>query len=258
MEKLYSVFFSPTDTTRGVLDFLAAGMQKAAEDVDLTSYQNKDLQKDFTAEDTVLIGVPSYAGRVSETFAQRFKENIKGNNTPAVIVITFGNRAYEDTLIELKDLAQANGFNVIAAAAVVTQHSIVPQFGAGRPDGQDKAELKNFAVQVKNKLEKGEFDIDADVKVSGNRPYKDGMTGVMAPIVDKDKCIGCGTCVIACPTGAIDKSSFECEKAKCISCLRCIKVCPMNCRYVPEEILAKLKAHLAPLCASRKDNEFFI
>ena len=101
MEKLYSVFFSPTDTTRGVLDFLAAGMQKAAEDVDLTSYQNKDLQKDFTAEDTVLIGVPSYAGRVPETFAQRFKENIKGNNTPAVIVITFGNRAYEDTLIEL-------------------------------------------------------------------------------------------------------------------------------------------------------------
>ena len=70
--------------------------------------------------------------------------------------------------------------------------------------------------------------------------------------------IGCGTCVIACPTGAIDKSSFECEKAKCISCLRCIKVCPMNCRYVPEELLAKLKAHLAPLCASRKDNEFFI
>lgn len=255
MEKLYSVFFSPTDTTRGVLDFLAAGMQKAAEDVDLTSYQNKDLQKDFTAEDTVLIGVPSYAGRVPETFAQRFKENIKGNNTPAVIVITFGNRAYEDTLIELKDLAQANGFNVIAAAAVVTQHSIVPQFGAGRPDGQDKAELKNFAVQVKNKLASQNT---AAITVSGNRPYKQAMASAMAPVLAEDKCIGCGTCVIACPTGAIDKSSFECEKAKCISCLRCIKVCPMNCRYVPEEILAKLKAHLAPLCASRKDNEFFI
>ena len=138
---------------------------------------------------------------------------------------------------------------------MVTQHSIVPQFGAGRPDGQDKEELKNFAAQVKNKLASQNT---AAITVSGNRPYKQAMASAMAPVLAEDKCIGCGTCVIACPTGAIDKSSFECEKAKCISCLRCIKVCPMNCRYVPEEILAKLKAHLAPLCASRKDNEFFI
>lgn len=253
--KLYNLFFSPTDSTRDVLDFLSIKMQTAAEDVDLTLYQSKDLKMTFAPDDVVLIGVPSYAGRVPQTFARRFAENIKGSETKAVLIVTFGNRAYEDTLIELKDLAENSGFQVIAAAAVVTQHSIVPQFGAGRPDGQDKEELKNFAAQVKNKLASQNT---AAITVSGNRPYKQAMASAMAPVLAEDKCIGCGTCVIACPTGAIDKSSFECEKAKCISCLRCIKVCPMNCRYVPEEILAKLKAHLAPLCASRKDNEFFI
>ena len=76
--KLYNLFFSPTDSTRDVLDFLSIKMQTAAEDVDLTLYQSKDLKMTFAPDDVVLIGVPSYAGRVPQTFARRFAENIKG------------------------------------------------------------------------------------------------------------------------------------------------------------------------------------
>lgn len=255
MKNLYNVFFSPTDSTRDVLDCLSMDLKMVAEDVDLTLYQNRELKAEFTKDDLVLIGVPSYAGRVPQTFTQRFAENISGNGALAVLVVTFGNRAYEDTLIELKDLAEKNNFKVIAAAAVVTQHSIVPEFGAGRPDMEDKKELKSFAKQIKAKIT---TEVYGDIAVSGNRPYKMAIASSMAPRLDKDKCISCGTCVVACPTHAIDEFSFECEETKCISCLRCIKVCPMNCRYVPMEILNKLKEHLTPLCASRKNNEFFI
>ncbi len=252
---LYNLFFSPTDSTRNVLDFLSVKMQMPAEDVDLTAYQNKDLKMAFTKDDMVLIGVPSYAGRVPQTFVQRFCKNISGNGSLAVLIVTFGNRAYEDTLLELKDMAEEKGFKVIAAAAVVTQHSIVPEFGAGRPDDADKKELTDFAEKIKVKVQSGNND---DVSVSGNRPYKKAMAASMAPLLDKDKCISCKICASGCPTGAIDKNSLECEKEKCISCLRCIKVCPMNCRYVPQELLNKLKEHLTPLCSSRKNNEFFL
>ena len=255
MKNLYNVFFSPTDSTRDVLDFISINMQMIAEDVDLTAYQSKDLKMNFTENDIVLVGVPSYAGRVPQVFAERFAENIKGNKTLAILIVTFGNRAYEDTLIELKDLVENNGFKVIGAASVVTQHSIVPQFGAGRPDEQDKKELTDFAVQMKTKIDTEKYN---DITVKGNRPYKQAMAATMTPLFDKDKCIGCGTCVIACPTNAIDSNSFECEKTKCISCLCCIKVCPMNCRYLSKQLLAKLTEQLAPLCTSRKDNEFFI
>ena len=48
--------------------------------------------------------------------------------------------------------------------------------------------------------------------------------------VDKNTCIGCGTCVAVCPVNAI---SFEGGKAKidqdkCIKCGTCVSVCPVN------------------------------
>lgn len=49
-------------------------------------------------------------------------------------------------------------------------------------------------------------------------------------VVNKDKCIGCGTCVNMCPVNAI---SFKDGKAvidpkKCIQCGTCVGVCPVQ------------------------------
>lgn len=37
--------------------------------------------------------------------------------TPAIAVCVYGNRDYDDALIELKDAIEANGFKTVAAAA---------------------------------------------------------------------------------------------------------------------------------------------
>ncbi len=257
-DKMYNLFFSPTNTTKTVLHFLNKSFDMKFEDIELTSYQNNNTVKIFSKEDVVFIGVPSYAGRVPITFAGRLLRNIKGNGAKAVLVVTFGNRAYDDTLIELKDLTKNCDFKVIAATAIVTQHSLVPDFGKGRPDNEDKKEILEWINVVKEKLMISNDNTKIDIIVPGNRPYKKVKAMPLAPAVNSSDCLHCGACSIACPTNAIDNRTYICDASKCISCICCVNICPVNCRFVEPEILNKLKAHLEPLCDKRKHNEFYL
>lgn len=254
IKQVYNLFFSPTDSTRYVLQFLSEQLTTTYQKLDLTHFNNVEQKSEFTQDDLIFIGAPSYAGRLPDTFVQRFK-NIQGNNALAILVVTFGNRAQEDTLIELFDTARQQGFRILAAAEVVTEHSIIHDFGKGRPDIQDKSELMNFMQNIKIKLQEDKLLSDI---ISGNRPYKEVKLVLMAPQFTVEDCVKCGKCVRECPPGAINEQTFVCENEKCISCLRCIKVCPMQCRFVDTEKLEKLRIHLTPLCSERKVNKFYL
>ena len=60
----------------------------------------------------------------------------------------FGNRAIDDTLLELQDVLEASGFVCIAGMEAVAEHSLMHQFGTGRPDRQDEKELLEFAAKI--------------------------------------------------------------------------------------------------------------
>ena len=53
---------------------------------------------------------------------------LKGNGARAVLLVVYGNREYEDTLLELSDVMEAAGFSPVAAVAAVAEHSIMHQF----------------------------------------------------------------------------------------------------------------------------------
>ena len=138
--------------------------------------------------------MPSYGGRVPAVAVERLGM-VHGNGARTVLVCVYGNRAYEDTLVELEDAAKQAGFQVIAAVAAIAEHSIARQFATGRPDAQDEAQLSDFAKQIQHKLSVADT---SEPTIPGNRPYKKAGGIGMVPKATKE-CTNCGVCAAECP-----------------------------------------------------------
>lgn len=250
----YRVVFSPTGGTEKVAAILTDALGGEFTPVDLT-----DSKRDFSAvtltnQDVAVISVPSYGGRVPAVAVERLTR-LQGQGARAILVCVYGNRACEDTLVELEDAAKQAGFRVIAAVAAVAEHSIVRQFAAGRPDRQDVRQLTAFAKQIQDKLAAGD---PTEPALPGNRPYKKAGAVGMVPKPTKT-CTKCGVCAAACPVQAIDKKDpKKVEKQACISCMRCISVCPHDARKVNPLLLSVARLALRKVCTKRKDNEIFL
>lgn len=207
-------------------------------------------------EDLVLFAVPSYGGRVPALAADRIRK-LRADRTPCVLLCVYGNRAYDDTLTELENLVEESGFRVIAAVAAVAEHSILHQYGAGRPDGEDEKELKDFAKKILEKLEESPAGT-ATVQIPGNRPYRKAGGAGLVPKAD-DRCERCGLCAGQCPAGAIDRENpRETDAGKCISCMRCVAKCPHGARRVNKAMVSAAALALKKACSTRKGNELFL
>lgn len=250
---VYEIVFSPTGGTMKTADMVAQTLADAVTLVDLS-----DSKKDFRSvalnkNDVAVIAVPSYGGRVPTTAVARLAK-LRGNGARAVVMAVYGNRAYEDTLLELQDTAAKAGFTVIAAIAAVAEHSIAHQFATGRPDAQDQQQLKTFARSIKEKLASG--DLSAP-QVPGNRPYKTSSVS-MVPKATK-ACVSCGLCAQKCPVQAIDRLHPQnVDKKACISCMRCVAICPHHARRIHPIMQAAAGLALKKACAQRKEAELFI
>ena len=106
---VHLIYFSPTGTTKTIVTGVAEGLA-AQETV------HHDMTKPGSSRDTLLhsgiavIGLPVYAGRVPETCLQRLS-TFQAEKIPTVLVALYGNRAYEDALVELRDLVSEPGIS---------------------------------------------------------------------------------------------------------------------------------------------------
>ena len=247
------IVFSPTGGTQKVADLLTGPWKEPVRKIDLS-----DAGADFSAvalqeDDLALIAVPSFGGRVPEVAVQRLGQ-IRGNRARCAVVCVYGNRAYEDTLVELSDAAKKSGFRVIAGVSAVAEHSIIREYAAGRPDEQDQETLQNFAKKI---LEKAQGASDAEPQIPGNRPYKKAGGGGLVPKADH-KCNACGLCAEKCPVQAIPKENpKETDGQKCISCMRCVSICPQGARKVNGAMVAMAALAIKKACEKRKDCELF-
>lgn len=250
------VVFSPTGGTQKAADAVTEEWGNNIDRVDLSDAGLDFSKIAFEESDMVLAAVPSYYGRVPELAAKRFRQ-IHGGRARCVIICVYGNRAYEDTLVEMQDIAEECGFQVEAAIAAVAEHSIMRQYAAGRPDVQDVRELHDFAKKILDKL-KGNHGTSHVPEVPGNRPYKKAGGVGLVPKADK-KCVGCGLCAAVCPAQAIRKENIRTADAgKCISCMRCVARCPESARKVNGVMVSAAALAIKKACSEKKENELFL
>lgn len=246
-DKMEVYYFSPTGGTKKVSDIFAAAVGKEAVWYDLGDKQTVIEQPQG---ELVVVAAPVFAGRIPSVVSEKIKM-LCGKGKKAVAIAVYGNRAYEDALLEMNDILIQGGFTVMAAA-FVAQHSIVPEVGAGRPDTEDEKEIRAFAEAVKSSTSA------ENIHVPGNHPYRPGMNVAAAPL-SLPSCTACGACAKICPTDAIanEDGKMATDTAKCILCMACVHACPKQARILPLPLQQKTDNMLAAFKAVRNKNEVF-
>ena len=258
------VYFSPTKTTESVLEGIAQGVEvETVEHLNLTPPDARTRAISEMHGELAIVGTPVYGGRIPFDAAQRLRR-LKGNDTPAVVVAVYGNREYEDTLLELSDLVTEAGFIPVAGGAFIGEHSFDSEempIASGRPDDQDLKKATEFGKAIREKMQgTAAPDEMPSLKVPGDFPYKkwSKWPGV-APTTREATCIRCEACISVCPTAAITMNeTLITDTEACIVCCACTRACPTGARVAEHPRIKKSREWLSTNCRRRKEPETFL
>lgn len=267
-----AVTFSPTGTTNAVVGAIARGIRAGpAHFIDITRPGARAQRLALSGSDLLIAGVPVYLGRIP-ALAAEWLRTIEAHDTPAICVVVYGNRAYEDALLELSDLLAERGCRPVAGAACIGQHSFSTPGAVtaeGRPDARDQKLAEDFGRNICSKLTGIESPgrIPA-LSVPGCRPYRQETChpykqGTPFWNVDfiavSDACTQCGTCAKGCPVGAIDPDNSRIiDTETCITCCACIRSCPVHAKTIKPGLVQDASLRVFTLNQERKETAWFL
>lgn len=264
IQSLKLVCFSPTGTTKAIIQGIARGVnQSTVELIDITKPNARKQQLQTLGNELLVVAVPVYMGRVPALLSE-WLHAIKAHNTPAVCIVVYGNRVYDDALLELKDILIKRGCIPIACAAYIGEHSFSSSetpIAEARPDASDLNHAELLGRKINEKLQSvSSVDGISRIKVPGSHPYRgDSKLWSVDFIAVSNECSQCGVCAEGCPVGAIDsENSNLVDKEKCITCCACLKNCPQNARTMKTGLVKDAAMRLNKLYKERKEPVFFL
>lgn len=251
----HTILFSPTHTSAKIAHAIANGVNHQQRIVTNLTLDESECLIEVKHQLTI-IAVPVYAGRVAPLAVKRLKR-VKATNSPAILVALYGNREFEDALVELRDIAIEAGFTPLSAAAFIGEHSYSTSdmpIAQGRPNNIDLQKAEQFGRDSLCKLLKGDLN---HFYIKGNVPYKVVGTPTPAAPNKTERCIECGDCIEVCPTKAIsrdEEGTIVTQIMQCIKCCACVRACPVEGRFFDTPFTAKLHKN----CAEPKEPEMFL
>lgn len=268
-QKVTGIYFSPTGNSRRVCRALLRGIgTEVAEtrEVDITQPDSRETVYRFRQEDLVVITLPVYAGRIPNKLLPFVENNLKGDHTPAVIAVTYGNRSYDNALIEMRETLIPNGFDIVAAIAVPSEHPFSKQLANGRPNGRDLEEIQRFAQNVASRLASAEEHnlLQLPGEWPCNYYVPKGEDGLPAnflkakPVTDASRCNRCGLCARLCPMGSINRENPSDVEGICIKCHSCIHHCPNGAKQFDDKAFISHVRMLETHYTEEKEIAFFI
>ena len=271
LKRIWAVYWSPTGATRAVAEAvageLAVRLDLPLEKLDFTLPKAREQEFSFTEGDLVVLGMPTYAGRLPNKIAPFVRERLTGNGALAVPVVLFGNRSYDNSLAELAAALEGRGFHTVAAGAFVGRHAFTDELGFARPGPADLAQARDLATRMAEKV--GALSAPpAPVAVPGDpeAPYyvprgTDGQPAKFLkakPRTDMSRCNHCGVCARVCPMGAIDPGDVSSVPGTCIKCQACVRRCTKRAKYFDDPAFLSHVAMLERDFREPKENEVFV
>lgn len=179
----------------------------------------------------------------------------------------FGNRSYDDALIELKEILEKDNFIPVGAGAFVGEHSFSKELAKGRPDEKDFEIVKILANKVVENIVNKKY-LKEKLFVKGESPYRgyyqprDSKGNPIdirkvKPKTDMKLCDKCGLCVELCPLGSIEKDRVDVVSGICMKCCACIKKCPQGAKYFDDANFLYHKEELEKEYKRRGNVEIF-
>lgn len=252
MSKVIRIFFSPSETTKKVVNHVASKINGEKETCDLLHFNSK---KEFLADDIAVVGMPVFAGRIPKSGRDRLSK-LKGDNTKAIAIANYGNAHVTDALLELVDLLKENGFDVIAGATTVSHHSIFDGVAVGRPDSADLEKIDEFSLKCQQKIDSNE---SLTSEIPGNRPYVDYKKLPFEIACDETVCAFCYDCISICPEKAIpDDDPVNTNLDLCSRCTACISICQEDARMFSGAAFEAKKPEFESANSQRKEPEFYL